>query len=77
MGVKMTEYVDVLNRAREQMVKARRELTAVLAKPYDKRTTPQARITFTEVQNTIDQIDKAIADERKPEPNAANSPAPG
>ena len=65
----MTEYVGVLNKAREQMVKARRELAEVLAKPYDVRKTPQARTTFTEVQNTIDQIDKAIADERKSEPN--------
>jgi hypothetical protein len=59
----MTEHVKALQAAREQMVQARRDLAMVLAEPYDPRKTPQSRTTLIEVQNVIDQIDKAIADE--------------
>jgi hypothetical protein len=68
-GDKMSEHLKVLGTAREQMVKARRGIAEVLSKPYDSRTTPGARTTFTEIQNTIEQIDKAIADERKLDPH--------
>jgi hypothetical protein len=66
----MTEHVKVLQTGREQMVKARRDLAMVLAEPYDPRKTPQSRTTLIEVQNVIDQIDKAIADEWKIAPPA-------
>jgi hypothetical protein len=66
----MTEHVKVLQRAREQTVKARRDLAKVLAEPYDPRKTPESRTTLIEIQNVIDQIDKAIADERKIAPSA-------
>jgi hypothetical protein len=60
----MIDHVKVLREAREQMVKARRRLAEGLVKPYDGRYTPGLRSEFAEVQNTIEQIDKAIADEQ-------------
>lgn len=69
----MTKPVDVLNKAREQMVKARRELAEGLSETYDPRKTPLMRTSFIEVQNVIDQIDKAIADESKLEPRSVGN----
>lgn len=63
-GNEMSDHVKVLEKAREEMVKARRSLAEGLAKPYDGRTTPGFRTGFLEVQAVIEQIDKAIADER-------------
>ena len=67
----MPDHVEVLQKAREQMVKARRDLADGLSKPYDGRTTPGLRSSFIEVQSAIDRIDKAIADEQKTAPPAA------
>ena len=64
----MTDHVKALQDAREQMVKARRGLAEGLSKPYDGRTTPGLRSGFIEVQNAIEQIDKAIVDEQKSVP---------
>jgi hypothetical protein len=60
----MTTPIEVLQTAREQMVKARREAAEALAKPYDPQATPGARTTFMQIQATIDHIDKAIIDEK-------------
>ena len=46
------------------MIKARRDVAEVLARPYDPRTTPDARTSFMQIQATIDHIDKAIVDEK-------------
>jgi hypothetical protein len=66
----MSDYVKVLEQAREQMVKARRSLAEGLARPYDGRTTPGLRSGLIEVQTVIEQIDKAIVDERRAAPAA-------
>jgi hypothetical protein len=60
----MPSPIEVLQKAREQMVKARRDVAEVLARPYDPRTTPDARTSFMQIQATIDHIDKAIVDEK-------------
>jgi hypothetical protein len=60
----MTEHVKTLEKAREQMIKARRELAEQLSK-YHNINQPQFRTAFIEVQSTIEQIDKAIAEEQK------------
>lgn len=39
-----TAAIEVLQRAHEQMVKTRRDVAEVLARPYDPRTTPEARV---------------------------------
>ena len=60
-----TEHAKVLRQGREMMVKQRRELAEGLAKPFDSRSTPSLRTIFNEIQHTIEQIDKAIAEEQK------------
>jgi hypothetical protein len=60
----MPNPIEVLQKAREQMIKARRDVAEVLARPYDPRTTPDARTSFMQIQATIDHIDKAIVDEK-------------
>jgi hypothetical protein len=60
----MPSPIEVLQKAREQMVRARREVADVLAKPFDPQTTPGARTSFMQIQATIDHIDKAIIDEK-------------
>ena len=47
------------------MVTKRRELAEELSKPFDGRTTPAQRSIFNEVQHTIEQIDKAIVEEKR------------
>jgi hypothetical protein len=59
----MTDYAKTLQNAREQMVKARREAAEELARPYS--DTPRSRTIFVEIQNVIEQIDKAIAEEQR------------
>jgi hypothetical protein len=60
----MPTLIEVLQKAREQMVKARRDVAEVLARPYGPRTTPGASTSFMQIQATIDHIDKAVIDER-------------
>jgi hypothetical protein len=60
----MTGPIDVLRKAREELVKARRQLAEVLAQPYGRTKTPEARASFLEVQTIIDSVDRAIADEK-------------
>jgi len=57
--------IEVLQKAREQMVQARREAAEVLAKPGEPQTAAAARTTFMQIQATIDHIDKAIIDEKE------------
>lgn len=61
----MSNHIHTLQKAREQMVKARREIAEELAKPYNPNNTPRSRSLFNEIQGTIEQIDKAIEEERK------------
>ena len=49
----MTDYVKTLQNAREQMVKARREVAEELARPYS--DTPRSRTIFIEIQTVIEQ----------------------
>jgi hypothetical protein len=55
--------IEVLQKAREELVKGRRQTAEVLAQPYGRTTTPEARTNFIEIQAVIDSIDRAIADE--------------
>jgi hypothetical protein len=65
----MTNHIDVLKKAREQMVKIRRDAADVLSQPFDRSKTPNSLTTFLEAQDAIEQIDKAIEDEQKQEPS--------
>jgi hypothetical protein len=55
----MTDHVKALEQARIKLVDRRRALA------QKGISTPDERSTFNDVQNTIEKIDKAIAEERK------------
>jgi hypothetical protein len=60
------EHVETLRKAREQMVKTRREWVRTLAQSFDRHKTPDAIAGLIEAQQAIEAIDKAIKDETSP-----------
>jgi hypothetical protein len=57
------EHLDNLRQARAQLIEQRRVFIRVLAGPYDRGKTEQAREGFMETQAAIEAMDRAIADE--------------
>ena len=57
-------HIDNLQRARAQLIEQRRSLVQVLAGPYDRGKTEQARENFMEIQAAIESMDRAIEDEQ-------------
>jgi hypothetical protein len=55
------KHIKNLTAARDREVTHRREVAGALAQKYDRAHT---EITFISIQNTIDAIDRAIADEK-------------
>jgi hypothetical protein len=60
------DHVEALRKAREQMVKNRRDWARTLAQPFDRHKTPNAIAGLIEAQHVIEAIDKAIKDETSP-----------
>jgi hypothetical protein len=59
------EHIDNLRKARAQLIEQRRALIQVLAGPYDRGKTEQAREGFMETQAAIEAMDRAIEDEEE------------
>jgi hypothetical protein len=57
------EHLDNLRQARTQLIEQRRAFVRVLAGPYDRGKTEQAREGFMETQAAIEAMDRAIEDE--------------
>ena len=57
------EHIDDLKKSRAQLIEQRRALAKVLAGPYDRGKTEQARERFLEIQVAIEAIGRAIDDE--------------
>jgi len=57
------EHIDNLQRARAKLIEQRRASVQVLAGPYERDKTEQARERFMEAQATIETMDRAIEDE--------------
>jgi hypothetical protein len=57
------EHIDSLRQARALLIEQRRAFVRVLAGPYDRGKTEQAREGFMETQAAIEAMDRAIADE--------------
>ena len=57
------KHIDNLQRARAQLIEQRRASVQVLAGPYDRGKTEQARERFMETQAAIEAMDRAIEDE--------------
>jgi hypothetical protein len=59
------EHVEALTAVRDRLIEQRRRLADSLAKP-DKRDDAERVREFVEIQNAIDAIKKAIAEEEPP-----------
>jgi len=57
------EHIDDLKKARAQLIEQRWAFAKVLAAPYDRGKTEQARERFLEIQAAIEAMDRAIDDE--------------
>ncbi len=57
-------HMDNLQRARAQLIEQRRSFVQVLAGPYDRGKTEQARENFMGIQAAIESMDRAIEDEQ-------------
>jgi hypothetical protein len=57
------EHTDDLKKARAQLIEQRRAFAKVLAGPYDRGKTEQARERLLEIQVAIEAMDRAIDDE--------------
>jgi hypothetical protein len=57
------EHIDDLKKARAQLIEQRRAFAKVLAGPYDRGKTEQARERFLDIQAAIEAMDRAIDDE--------------
>ena len=58
------EHTGNLKKARAQLIEQRRAFVQVLASPYDRGKTEQARENFLVVQAAIEAMDRAIEDEQ-------------
>jgi|RhiMethySRZTD1v2_1073278.scaffolds.fasta_scaffold2028006_1 stalled ribosome alternative rescue factor ArfA len=58
----MTAEVEALEKARQQLLKARHELAAKLGGNYQRAQTEDWRAEFRDVQATIDAIDRALVE---------------
>ena len=57
------EHTDNLKKARAKLIEQRRAFAKVLAGPYDRGKTEQAREKFSEIKAAIEAMDRAIEDE--------------
>ena len=58
------EHTGNLKKARAQLIEQRRAFVQVLAGPYDRGKTEQARENFLVVQAAIEAMDRAIEDDQ-------------
>ena len=58
------EHTDNLKKARARLIEQRRAFVKVLAGPYERGKTEQARENFMEIQAAIESMDRAIEDEQ-------------
>lgn len=66
------EHVETLRLVREQMVCGRRAFAKTLTKPYERGRTEERIQKFMAMQEAIEVIDRAIADEMTSPRAAAN-----
>ena len=57
------QHAALLKKARERLVEDRRAFAKIIAAPFEREKTVDARARFVELQATIETIDRAIEDE--------------
>jgi hypothetical protein len=53
----------LLKKARERLVEDRRNFAKIIAAPFERERTNDARMRFIEMQTAIEAVDRAIEDE--------------
>jgi hypothetical protein len=57
------QHVALLKKARERLVEDRRAFAKILAAPFEREMTYDARVRFVEMQAAIEALDRAMEDE--------------
>ena len=57
------QHAAILKKARERLVEDRRELAKIIAAPFEREKTHDARVRFIDMQDAIEAVDRAIEDE--------------
>jgi len=57
------QHATLLKKARERLVEDRRAFAKIIAAPFEREKTVDARARFVELQATIEATDRAIEDE--------------
>jgi hypothetical protein len=59
------QHVELLKKARERLVEDRRKFAKIIAAPFEREKTSDARARFIEMQMAIEAVDRAIEDEEE------------
>jgi hypothetical protein len=62
------QHVAMLKKARERLVEDRRNFAKIIAAPFEREKTADARTRFIEMQMAIEAVDRAIEDEEDDDP---------
>jgi hypothetical protein len=62
------QHAALLKKARERLVEDRRNFAKIIAAPFEREKTNDARERFIEVQTAIEAVDRAIEDEEADNP---------
>jgi hypothetical protein len=62
------QHVALLKKARERLVEDRRNFAKIIAAPFEREKTADARTRFIEMQMAIEAVDRAIEDEEDDDP---------
>lgn len=57
------QHAALLKKARERLVEDRRNFAKIIAAPFERERTNDARMRFIEMQTAIEAVDRAIEDE--------------
>ena len=60
------QQVALLKKARERLVEDRRSFAKIMAAPFERELTHDARVRFVEMQAALEALDRAIQDEKLP-----------
>ena len=57
------QHAALLKKARDRLVEDRRELAKIIAAPFEREKTHDARVRFVDMQAAIEAVNRAIEDE--------------
>lgn len=67
------QHAALLKKARERLVEDRRGFAKIIAAPFERERTNDARVRFIEMQMAIEAVDRAIEDEENDDEGSSKS----